>query len=547
MIRKERKEELPLIRILNGIRNFGYTFESAIYDIVDNSIVAEAKEIRISLEYDRNVATEKISKIVITDNGIGMNADQIYNALFLGSPNSTYSENSLSKYGFGLKSAGLSLANTVSVISRNSSDNEWVKSQICWDMFIQQNKYVVDENIDIEIEEKAYLSENAGTVVVLSDLLEINRVNATKTIKALRKEISVIFHRFIEAGIEIYVNNEKVSAFDPLFCVEATGKFSEYDGRTPKSFWVEDQNIPINSITKAKATVKAVLLPCPPLFESEGRRSEILKKYGITKSSIGFYVYRNKRLIKKGVTLGLINRQDKTYHIRIRIDLDSSCDDYINLDVKKTELYFDEIFMEKLANRVNPFINRAISLWDEVQNKGQNENKTGSDIKHARSNEVLSSVDPVECDPQSLEIKQVRQVIEAQIDELKEAYPTEPAILDQIRERNKDRVIAVDNLENGLLWKPGLSEDGKSQVIVLLSRTHPFYIDVYQKLVPGSDTVVILDALFLCLAMSEISISSADTSKLPKLFKKLCQSVSIQLSNIIDLSVDSDEEIDNGD
>lgn len=43
MIREDRPKELPIVRLLAGIRNMGYTFESAILDIVDNSVTAKAK------------------------------------------------------------------------------------------------------------------------------------------------------------------------------------------------------------------------------------------------------------------------------------------------------------------------------------------------------------------------------------------------------------------------------------------------------------------------------------------------------------------------
>lgn len=545
MIRTDRNTKLPLMRLLDGIRNFGYTFESAIFDIVDNSIVAKAPSINIFLEYDENIATQNINRIIISDNGIGMDQDDMYNALFLGSPSSNYTKNSLSKYGFGLKSAGLSLGDTVTVIARKNVATEWKKAQIDWGKFEDKNEYVVDEDLTIDENEKQYLVSEKGTIVIISNLLDINRINALKAVKSLKKYASVTFHRFLEESISLFINNEKVEPFDPLFCNELSGKFSDYNGREPKSFWEDDQIIPINSKEKVKAKLKAVVLPCPPLFQREGRRSEVLKKYGISKQNIGFYIYRNKRLIKKGVTLGLLSRQDKTYHIRIRIDLDSSCDNYINLDVKKTELYFNESFMEKLENRINPFINRAIELWDQVQKKGEDETKTVSDLKHDRSNKLLSAVEPVKCDPQTLEIQQVQKELENKIDEIKKAYPNDSNIIEQIKERNRDRVIAVDSLENGLLWKPGISEDGKSNVIVCISRLHPFYTEIYQNLEPGSDAVVILDALFLCMAMSELGISAVDTTKMPKVFKMLRQTVSTQLSNIIDISVDSEEDIDN--
>lgn len=47
MYRNDREVELPLMRVLTGIRNFGYTFQAAIFDIMDNSIVAGAKRISV--------------------------------------------------------------------------------------------------------------------------------------------------------------------------------------------------------------------------------------------------------------------------------------------------------------------------------------------------------------------------------------------------------------------------------------------------------------------------------------------------------------------
>lgn len=35
MYRNDRDASLPLMRVLTGIRNFGYAFETAIFDIMD--------------------------------------------------------------------------------------------------------------------------------------------------------------------------------------------------------------------------------------------------------------------------------------------------------------------------------------------------------------------------------------------------------------------------------------------------------------------------------------------------------------------------------
>ena len=75
-----------------------------------------------------------------------------------------------------------------------------------------------------------------------------------------------------------------------------------------------------------------------------------------------------------------------------------------------------------------------------------------------------------------------------------------------------------------------------------MSRQHPFYEKVYKKLEDGCDAVVILDALFLNMAMAEMGINCGD-SKYEKIFAKLRQSVSHQLENFIDLEMD-DEDYD---
>ena len=98
MIREDRPKELPIVRLLAGIRNMGYTFESAILDIVDNSVTAKAKNIHILIQGENKVDS-KIEKVIICDDGKGMNCDEVFNALELGSPESVYHDNSLSKYG----------------------------------------------------------------------------------------------------------------------------------------------------------------------------------------------------------------------------------------------------------------------------------------------------------------------------------------------------------------------------------------------------------------------------------------------------------------
>ena len=67
-------------RLTRSLRDIGYSFESAIADLVDNSIAAGATKIKISIIFDG-----KSSSISLIDNGKGMDAIEIDEAMRFGS------------------------------------------------------------------------------------------------------------------------------------------------------------------------------------------------------------------------------------------------------------------------------------------------------------------------------------------------------------------------------------------------------------------------------------------------------------------------------
>ena len=102
-------------RLTTSLRDIGYSFESAVADIVDNSIAAGATLVEISITFDG-----KDSSVVIKYDGDGMNVDAIDEAMRFGSRRS-YVNQDLGRYGLGLKTASLSQCRRVSVISKSES------------------------------------------------------------------------------------------------------------------------------------------------------------------------------------------------------------------------------------------------------------------------------------------------------------------------------------------------------------------------------------------------------------------------------------------
>ncbi len=97
--------EIDAGRLLYGLSRIGYTTSSAICDIIDNSIRANAKLVHLLIVKDRKDLSDakknNVREYLIVDDGDGMTRDQIIDALKLGSSDQHYEEHSLSKFGLG--------------------------------------------------------------------------------------------------------------------------------------------------------------------------------------------------------------------------------------------------------------------------------------------------------------------------------------------------------------------------------------------------------------------------------------------------------------
>ena len=89
--------------LMESTRAIGYSIESAIADIIDNSVAAQADRV------DIDFFPIGESYISILDNGVGMAKEELINAMQYGSrsPLDARNENDLGRYGLGMKTASM--------------------------------------------------------------------------------------------------------------------------------------------------------------------------------------------------------------------------------------------------------------------------------------------------------------------------------------------------------------------------------------------------------------------------------------------------------
>lgn len=323
-----------------SLRSVGYTLETAIADIVDNSITAKATDIHIDIKWNKD-----ISYISICDNGYGMNEHDLHQAMKIGAKN-PYEQRSyddLGRFGMGLKTAAFSLCKRLTVGSKSLKNGFCIRG---WDIdsVLKSNRWeLFDESSTRAWKDALERFENykQGTIVVLEKLDRLLAESYSdeaverfwQRIADLERHLSMVFHRFLlgTEAIHIYINGKKVEPWDPflrdsLATQEFREEILEYQG---KNIRVHTFILPHHS----KLSVKE--------YEQAGGANGWLEQQG-------FYVYRNRRLIVPGTWFKMIKKTEPGQLARIQLDLTSDMDFEWKVDIKKASASPPSIIREEL-------------------------------------------------------------------------------------------------------------------------------------------------------------------------------------------------------
>ncbi|MCF6249507.1 MAG: ATP-binding protein [Desulfobacula sp.] len=88
------------LALVQSLRDIGYSMESAIADVIDNSITAEAENIHVRFAWN-----DGSPWLAVIDDGYGMTPAELTDAMRLGSKNplEERSENDLGRFGLGFR------------------------------------------------------------------------------------------------------------------------------------------------------------------------------------------------------------------------------------------------------------------------------------------------------------------------------------------------------------------------------------------------------------------------------------------------------------
>lgn len=371
--------------LIKSIAEQGYSLETALADLMDNSISANADKIEVLIKTDEEPFT-----LFLADNGNGMDEAVLKTSMQFpsNSPDDKRHGLDLGRFGLGMKTASFSQTRCFTVLSRKKGELDF--SARTWDVDYLKSKkewrLIVNSAAEVSqmLEDYKELSDNSlnkfedfepNTIVIWRGLYKFeNYLEKENRQTALKKEItevtsdylSLVFHKFmerVENPVKIRINNKILSPFNPFPVIEKDFRPIAYKQR----------NFSTDTIK-----MEGFVLPSRSIDESKRGLTNWTTKNRSLMDMEGIYIYRADRIILFGGWNGLIKKAPRLQLARLRVEIGNSVDHLLHLNVAKSQVviphdlkkaferYIDELRIEAEKE----FFNRGIKNF--ANNKQQN-------------------------------------------------------------------------------------------------------------------------------------------------------------------------------
>lgn len=350
-----REQRLPpsAASLSASMRDLGYSLETAIADLIDNSISAEATQVEIYCD-----PTGASPTLVIMDNGKGMNSEEILAAMRHGAanPRSERAPSDLGRFGLGLKTASFSQCRRLTVIS--ARDGVQCGAEWSLDLIDQQDDWIITVLEQSEIVEQPFvgLLKDNGTAVIWRSLDRLFEEESGHTrdeivsekLDIVGKHLALVFHRFLSSEVKgrkkvsITVNGHPIEPFDP-FC-----------RKNPATQVLPEEVVRIGDLA---VHMQPYILPhhsklSPREYDYYQNRSDFL-------SNQGAYIYRNGRLMAWGDWFRLVPKGEATKLARVQIDFPNNMDEAWTIDIRKSRARPPRAIRERMRQVIDQICSRS--------------------------------------------------------------------------------------------------------------------------------------------------------------------------------------------
>lgn len=484
-------------KLIGSLRNTGYDNITAIADLIDNSIDADASNIRISI-----IPTVNDFRIIIADDGSGMTHDVLDQAMRLGSNTDRNTESDLGKFGMGLVTASISIGKRLTVISK--TDQGTYASVQDLDFIENNNKFEKELREATEEEIVLFNRENAklnhGTVVIIEKCDRLQNTNINQFSKNLVDSIGQIFRMFIQSSNKnIYIRGDKILPIDPLFL----------DNDITELYSDETFSITVNGHSE---NIRLRIVAAPDFGQQMNRMR------GINTANQGFYLMRNNREIASGKDLDVFTKHPDLNRLRMELFFNGNIDNEMGINFTKRDVKP----MQNIVDKIHQIAYPQIASFRAKIKRGQ-ARASDKDIDHLTPAKVISEKSKLLANP-----KPVFTPRTPTGDNPGTIKPTGTG-----GEHNGSGVEASSSaskmncefllreLKGGNLFE--VEQIGK-KVIIYYNIDHPFYQEFIAKNKDNKDIINTVDYLVYSLATAKLISINKDNQPIFEMFDSIFSS-----------------------
>jgi hypothetical protein len=295
---------------LESMRASDFDCYSAYGEVIDNSIQANATDIRIQFEErkDRqNTSAKKIGRVLFADNGHGMDVELLHKCLKLGHSSRYNDRSGIGRFGVGMTLGAIHECRRIEVYSKISSGN-WHFTYLDLDEIKDGKLKYLPSPIPKKPEEDiADYIIDSGTLVIWSKY-DKQFEKYENIINQSEFWIGRTFRKFIwgEAegydSVKIRMNGRIVKAFDPLFVTKKLTGFEDEPVAELLPSQIIPWTVPIEAnSSKQKSDIEIRISLLPDEYRRDaGQGGDKFSKERFIDENEGISILRNDREVFYG-------------------------------------------------------------------------------------------------------------------------------------------------------------------------------------------------------------------------------------------------------
>jgi len=537
---------IPAHTAIATFRDAGYkNTASAVSELIDNSIEAGAKDIEMLVFQERvehtSRTTSVVTKIAVYDNGCGMSPEVLAICLQFGNGTRLNSRKGIGRFGIGLPQASVSQCKHVDVYS-------W-QNDSCYKTHLDVDEIVNEKRQDVSPVESCAMPQNilcetissltsSGTLIVWSHCDRLDFRQAKTLFNRMNNQLCRVYRHHLDADND-YGDQRRISVVitsperdvlplysnDPLYLL-TPNNVPGFKNETTNEQYGNTETIPIEFERDGRRSVSNIEMRfsiAKPAIQELGGGSEVGKHY---RENTGISFMRAGREIDFG-TFNYFNAQDERERwwgceVRFDPELDELFGVTNNKQAVRGIEYVDlEKFKKEQADDWHAEVesNDKFKLRIELSHNFQRFHRQAMSavkarMKGSRGGDAANRAKP---DRSTSIANKILESSKTQTQSLLEGSAKSP---DQIRQEWVNRLLASDEnlssdkaaevaplkiplkVEKDFKSWPGAQfftvEITGSTAVLVINQTHPFYSEVYERLLDNEDPNAV-DALDLLL------------------------------------------------